>query len=108
MSKHSELLERWYADNTNRPKLEALLHDPIMIHALQIVQAFGLLPIRPEAVTGICTLTEWGAMMGFKRDGFMEALSTLEALSKTRPPKLPEVPPFDHSAQRKSAGLPEQ
>jgi hypothetical protein len=73
-------LDQWKEDANARPALAAMLQDPILANALEIVVQQGLAPIVPP--TGI-DIVAYGAMMGFKRDGYMEAVANLRALAKT-------------------------
>jgi hypothetical protein len=80
-------LEQWRADANLRPELEKLLTDPVMLIALDIVRQKATQPIIPPAGVDI---VHFGSMMGYKRDGFFEALQSLINLSRVVKSKPPE------------------
>lgn len=104
MPSSKELTEYWYADTANRPQLEALLRDPVMQRALHIlfVKATEPVPTNPNCP---CDLTQYGAMMGFTRNGAFETLKNLEDLSKNPPRKPADAPAFDREKQNVIAGV---
>lgn len=104
MPNSKELTEKWYSDTANRPHLAGLLNDPVMREALTILQAIASEPVPPPNFQ--CDLTQYGALMGFTRNGAFNILKALEDLARTKPSKPPEVPPFDREAQDKFAKRP--
>lgn len=103
MPSSKELTEQWYSDTANRPRLEALLHDPVMQQALRILFVKATEPVPPNPSCP-CDLTQYGAMVGFTRNGAFDILKNLEDLSKTQPRKTADAKPFDRQAQEKLAG----
>lgn len=104
MPSSKELTEQWYRDTGNRQHLESLLQDPVLVFALRILQAKASEPVPPVSGTA-CDLTQYGAMIGFSRNGAFDTLKNLESLAKNPPAKPVEVRPFDRSAQLTAAGI---
>lgn len=103
MPTSKELTEKWYADTGNRTRLAELLADPVMQFALRILIAKAAEPIAP--IPSCPTdLTQYGAMMGFTRNGAFDNMKNLEDLSRNPPRKPVTVAPFDREAQEKIAG----
>lgn len=100
MPNSKDLIDKWYLDNTNRPHLEAILRDPVMQHALHILHVKASEPVPPNPST-TCDLTQYGAMIGFTRNGAFDILKNLEDLSKNPPRKPADAPPFDPAAQER-------
>lgn len=103
MPSSKELTEKWYADTANRGRLAVLLNDPAMQLALRILAAKASEPIPPLPNVPV-DLIQYGAMMGFTRNGAFDILKSLEDLSKNPPRKPVEAKPFDREAQEKIAG----
>jgi hypothetical protein len=76
-------LEQWQQHPSFRKELEEIFNHPTFKIALEIVKEAGNRPILPQAMPPGVTLTEWGSMIGFKRDGYFEALTNLRQLSQT-------------------------
>jgi hypothetical protein len=72
-------LDQWKADANARPILAELLRNPIMANALAIIAQQALEPVEPPA--GV-DLIQFGAKMGYKREGFFEALAKLRSLAE--------------------------
>lgn len=102
MPSSKELTEKWYAEAANRGRLAVLLNDPVMQHALRIVVSRASEPVPPPSCP--CDLMQYGAMMGFTRNGAFETLKNLEDLSKSPPRKPVDAAPFDREAQEKLTG----
>lgn len=98
MPNSRDLTEQWYATTSNRARLEELLKDPVLTYALVILRIRASEPVPPIPHTQ-CDLTQYGAMMGFHRNGAFDILKNLEDLSKNPPRKPVDAPPFDHVAQ---------
>lgn len=104
MPSSKDLTDNWYADTANRGRLATLLSDPTMQLALRIlfVKASEPVPPNPNAP---CDLTQYGAMVGFTRNGAFDTLKNLEDLSKNPPRKPATAAPFEREAQDKVAGV---
>ncbi len=102
MPNSKELTERWYNDVANRAHLAGLLMDPVMQEALRICLVTASEPVAPPP--GTYNLTEYGALLGFTRQGAFNILKTLEDLARTKPVRPQEAPAFDPEAQKKFTG----
>lgn len=84
--------EQWYKHPTLRGDLETLLSNPVMVNALDIVFQHGVtstpFPVNPV------DLVHFFALMGAKRDGYIEALKNLRELTKAEPLKQPDRKPW--------------
>lgn len=89
-----ELTDRWYADTSNRANLENLLRNPVMADALRILFVKATEPVAPPAAT--YDLIQYGALLGYTRNGYFEALKNLEDLSRTQPVRPPERKAWDN------------
>lgn len=106
MSSSKELTEQWYNDTSNRAHLELLLRDPVLVLALRILNAKASEPVpAPHAAVD---LIQYGALIGYTRNGAFETLKNLEALSKNQPRPVPEAKAFEHAEQRRAAGIREE
>jgi hypothetical protein len=72
-------LKQWQEDANLRPAWAEILTNPVALAAFDIVMQQGMAPIDPPRGVDI---VQWGAMMGFKRDGYMDALQNLRNLAK--------------------------
>lgn len=102
MASSKDLIEKWYNDSNNRHALAALINEPVMQFALQILNAVASEPLPPP--NAACDLTQYGAMIGFTRNGAFDILSRLESLTKSTPARMPQAKPFDRQAQEEIAG----
>lgn len=84
-------LDQWKEDANARKELEDLFRHPTLANALEIVKQQGLAPINPPAGVDI---VQFGAMMGFKRDGYFEAIANLKLLAKVTPRKSSDPKPW--------------
>lgn len=85
--------DQWYTHPEFRAELEVLFRtNPTLKIALAIVKKAGLKPT--PLISGI-DLMHYYALMGSKRDGYFEALTNLEDLSKQpQAAKPPDPPPW--------------
>lgn len=84
---------QWYRHPTLRSELEELLKNPVLIAALEVVFQLGVkstaFPVNPV------DLVQFFALMGAKRDGYIEALANLQMLAKPEPEEKPTPKPWD-------------
>lgn len=74
-------LTQWEANPEFAKELAEELKKPIMLAALTVLHEQGLRPISPPVGTTF-DITQYGAFIGFKRDGYFEALKNLSLLSQ--------------------------
>lgn len=72
--------DQWYNHPSLRQDLTAILENPVLINALEIVKDQGvkatMFPSTPV------DLIQFFALMGAKRDGYIEALTNLHLLTQ--------------------------
>ena len=85
--------EQWYAHPDNRSELAVLLQNPTLSKALDVALDLGFkstnFPINPV------DLVQFFAIMGAKRDGYIEALKNLRALAQPEPTAKPLPKPWE-------------
>jgi hypothetical protein len=93
-------LKQWDANPEHQREFAELLKAPIFAAALEVVRLKGLTPITPP--TGV-DIVQYGAMMGFKRDGYFEALLNLSGLAQPPPEKKAGIKPWEDPEKQKPA-----
>jgi hypothetical protein len=88
-----QLQEAWKAHATRRSEFAALLQEPAMQDALAIVREKCYEP-RPMPAAGV-TLMEWTALLGSRREGYLECLTNLLSLANISPHKAPDRKPWE-------------
>jgi hypothetical protein len=96
-------LKQWDANPEHQRELAELLRNPILAAALELVRQKGLTPITPPAGSDI---VQYGAMMGFKRDGYFEALQNLTGLGQPPTPRVAGVKHWEEPVKEKPATTP--
>lgn len=94
-----DLTDNWYSDNANRPALAAILNQPVMQQVLRILFAVAAAPTNPPPLA--CDIVQFGAMIGYTRNGAFDILRALEALAEPQKVRPTQAPPFDQEAQKK-------
>lgn len=93
--------DQWYLQPSLRQDLEEILKNPVLLTALQIVRDRGVrstsMPSQPV------DLVQFFALMGAKRDGYIEALQNLVDLTKSKPADKLMPKPWDTPAEAKKA-----
>lgn len=86
------LLEHWKESHTRRQEFVAILQEPVLVEAIAIIKEQAYAPRQmPSGVS----LTEWGAVMGWKREGYLECLTNLLSLANITPHEMPDRKPWD-------------
>lgn len=93
-------LKQWDANPENQRELAELFKNPILSAALELVKQQGLNPITPPVGVDI---VQYGAMMGFKRDGCIETLRNLSDLAQPQTVKKPGPKPWEDKEKPKPA-----
>lgn len=84
--------DQWYQHPSFRAELVDLLKNPTLRIALEIVKERGLVStLQPGP--GV-DMIDFFAIMGSRKDGYLEALINLEQLSKPKPTTPPEQKPW--------------
>jgi hypothetical protein len=77
--------EKQWSDHPARAgELNKILRDPVLIDALEVLTAQGLLPITPPPVAGY-SLMEFNALANRWREGYLACLANLKLLAKIKP-----------------------
>lgn len=90
-------LKQWDANPELQRELADLFKHPTIVAAIEVVKLKGYAPITPP--TGV-DIVQYGAMMGFKRDGYFEALINLSALAQPPTTKPPGVKAWEEPPQK--------
>ena len=86
------LIERWKSHPTRRAEFAALLQEPAIAEALSIVRE---MTFRPKPIPpGTTDMVAWAALMGSKREGYLEMLTNFLTLADISPFQLPERKPW--------------
>jgi hypothetical protein len=91
--------KQWRDHPARATELNTLLHDPVLIDALEVLTGIGLLPITPPAVAGY-SLMEFHALSNRWREGYLACLENLKTLAKIKPLK-----PKDETSWKSSEEL---
>ncbi len=89
----------WFDNPTRATELRAILHDPVMIDALEVLTEIGLLPIKPPEGT-TSSLMEFYALSNRWREGYLECLANIKLLASPKTIKLPDKPSWKSSPDK--------
>lgn len=82
--------KQWEAHPSFRQDLKQLLDNPVFAVALQIVLDKGLQPKVLPAVDP----SQWAALMGQRKEGYLESLDNLWALTESAPAQPATLTPW--------------
>lgn len=99
-------LAKWFSDEPAIVELKALLSNPVMRRALDIVTRIGL-PAQSTTPPEV-DLLQWGALTNASREGYFQALANLEALATapTRGERAPMPQPWEYLVRKEVASEP--
>lgn len=84
--------DNWYSNTENRVTLEKLLQDPVLLRAFEVLSIRELDPIIGP---GSVDLVQYFAIMGAKKEGYLEFYKSLIGLSKIPKTIKPSPPPWE-------------